>query len=294
MVLALKEFAPVKDVRLVADSFADRELPICYVEFASLEHSKHTFETIRAAVGMATGRSSSGGASGLTGNNSIRGGLLISGAPVTLAYAAAATPPASAAPAIAAATAAMGVGSADSGRRLCVSSSAETALRAFQSRQNAAKIAALESAEISEASAAAASEAQERADARQRARAEARVDTGAGAGTGSLALAFAQAGPGGTSGVDARGGAVNGSNGSAAQGSGAGGVADEGAGGAQGSGAGGAGGSGGSGAGAGAGASGGATQDVVAAALEKRMNPPEWPPSFQEAGAAYLFDKGSG
>lgn len=33
---------------------------------------------------------------------------------------------------------------------------------------------------------------------------------------------------------------------------------------------------------------------MVCAALEKKLNPPVWPPSFQEAGAAYLFDGPSG
>ena len=30
------------------------------------------------------------------------------------------------------------------------------------------------------------------------------------------------------------------------------------------------------------------------AALEKKLNPPEWPQSFEEDGAAYLFDGPSG
>lgn len=39
---------------------------------------------------------------------------------------------------------------------------------------------------------------------------------------------------------------------------------------------------------------GGASREVVMAALEKMLNPPQWPPSFQEAGAAYTFDAASG
>lgn len=40
--------------------------------------------------------------------------------------------------------------------------------------------------------------------------------------------------------------------------------------------------------------SGGASREVVMAALNKMLNPPQWPPSFQEAGAAYTFDAASG
>lgn len=105
-------------------------------------------------------------------------------------------------------------------------------------------------------------------------RAEARVDTGTGLGTGSLALAFEQSahasgiGGGGPGAGFGRGPGLNG----ARRGRGVeGGGSQDGDRGAA-----------------------GASREVVRAALEKMLNPPEWPPSFQEAGAAYTFDGASG
>lgn len=36
------------------------------------------------------------------------------------------------------------------------------------------------------------------------------------------------------------------------------------------------------------------TKQVVCAALQKKLNPPDWPPPFEESGAAYIFDGPSG
>ena len=178
MVRAIKPFAPVKDARVAVHPTTGVSLRACYAEFASVELAQHTLETARS-----------------TGSGD---GLIVEGVKVPLSYAAAGAPPASAAAAVAAMAAGAGGKGKPSGRPPTVSASAETALKAFQGRQTAVKLAKLEGTEAGEADASAAASAAAAA-------ARTRVDTGSGAGTGSLAIAFA----GGASEVGVRVGAVS-------------------------------------------------------------------------------------
>lgn len=196
VVSALKAFAPVKDAHLAVNPATNASLRACYVEFQSVEHARHTLETV--AKSEETGdhhqddNGHSGGGGGGGGGDRYSG-LTIDGDPASLSYAATGAPPASAAPAIAAAAAAADAdedGEEEEGRILPpVSTSSLTALKAFQGRQNAARLAKLEGAASETATAAATA-----APARAR---RARVDTGSGAGMGSLALAFAPGEEGG-------------------------------------------------------------------------------------------------
>eukprot|EP00752_Nemacystus_decipiens_P004796 g4364.t1 len=278
VVHALKAFAPVKDAHLAVHPTTGDSLRACYVEFQSVEHAQHTLETAQR---------SAGGGDGGSGDSSSdsRTGLVIEGEPVSVSYAAAGAPPASAAPAIAAAAAAAAAAAEgeeeEEGSVLApvapVSASAVTALKAFQGRQNAARLAKLEGTDAAgrnpPSSALASPSPANAEEAAARAR-RARVDTGSGAGMGSLALAFA----GGAGGGGGGGGSGSGSLGGAGYGDAMG---------------------GGRGAmavvtlGASAGSE-GASPEAVCAALQKKLNPPSWPPPFEEAGAAYVFDGPSG
>lgn len=189
VVLALKPFAPVKDAHLAVHPTTNASLRACYVEFQSVEHAQHTLDT-----------------ASVEGD----GGLTIEGEPASLSYAASGAAPASAAAALAALSA-DNEEEEEEGRIVApVSASSVTALRAFQGRQNAARLAKLEGGEAATAggggaAAAAASGANSEAAAARARRA--RVDTGSGAGMGSLALAFGGGGPGsGGVGGDAGGG----------------------------------------------------------------------------------------
>lgn len=103
----------MKDAHVVRDAWSGMDLPIYYAEFSCVEHARHTHDTAASAPASNAGACVEKG-----------GGFIIDGAKVSIRFAAATEPPAS----------------------------SEKALKVFQDGQSAARLATLESDEVTQAS----------------------------------------------------------------------------------------------------------------------------------------------